>query len=222
MNDSQRTAWQRLGTRYLVDGLDRAAMTVLFVAQAPLDLTSLFGRDAPLLVEVGAGSGENLAAMAAARTTWNLLGFEVYQKVLGSAMSRLDRAGCNNVRLIEGDAVTGLRYLLAPGSIAELHTYFPDPWHKTRHAKRRLISQSFAQLVASRLVPGGLWRLATDWDDYARHIREVFASPHVKPLFEDVHPESAGRPVTKFEARAIDAGRVVTDFTYRRMNVPVG
>jgi len=222
MNDSQRAAWQRLGARYLVDGLSRSQVATLFVPQAPLDLVELFGREAPLLVEVGTGSGENLATMAAARPTWDLLGFEVYQKVLGSAMSRLDRAGCDNVRLIEGDAVTGLRHLLAPGAIAELHTYFPDPWHKTRHAKRRLVNQDFALLVASRLAGGGLWRLATDWEDYAGHIRGVLASPQVKPLFDHANLGDAIRPVTKFEARAIDAGRTVTDFVYRRTDVPVG
>ncbi|MCL2782897.1 MAG: tRNA (guanine(46)-N(7))-methyltransferase TrmB, partial [Propionibacteriaceae bacterium] len=159
MNDSQRAAWHRLGQRFLVDGLARAQIDPLFVPQQPIDLATLFGRDAALLVEIGAGSGENLAAVAAARPSWNLLGFEVYDKVLGSAMSRLDRVGAQHVRLIQGDAVTGLQYLLQPGSVAEFHTYFPDPWHKTRHAKRRLISPSFAALVASRLAPGGLWRL---------------------------------------------------------------
>ena len=220
MNDSQRAAWQRLSDRYLVDGLPRGVMTPLFVEQAPLDLDALFGHRAPLLVEIGVGSGENLAAVAGDRPAWNLLGFEVYEKVLGSTMSRCERHGVTNVRLICGDAVTGLRYLLTPQSIAELQTYFPDPWHKTRHNKRRLISEELAELAASRLEPGGLWRLATDWPAYARHIRAVFASPAIEPLFEDVWPGGAPRdevrPLTKFEARALAEGRHVTDFVYRR------
>ena len=225
MNGSQRAAWQRLGERYLVGGLARGAMTPLFAPQPALGLTALFGRDAPLLVEVGTGSGENLAAEATARPGWNLLGFEVYDKVLGSTMSRLERAGLNNVRLIQGDAVSGLDYLLAPGSIAELQTYFPDPWHKARHAKRRLINPSFVALGASRLVAGGLWRLATDWDDYAQHIREVFTTPPVNVLFENVYPDGAPRnetrPLTKFEGRAVATGRPVTDFVFRRTALPV-
>ena len=218
MNDSQSAAWRRLGDRFLVPGLARGSMTPLFVPQPPIDLDALFGHPAPLLVEIGTGSGENLAAVAGERPEWNLLGFEVYAKVLGSTMSRLERAGCTNVRLIDGDAVTGLQHLLAPGSISELHTYFPDPWHKSRHAKRRLVNDDFAQLVATRLVPGGLWRLATDWPDYAAHIRKVFGS---LPQFENVYPGGAPRdgtrPVTKFEARAVSEGRTVTDFVYARI-----
>jgi len=216
MNDSQRGAWQRLGSQYLVDGLARDAMASLFVAQTTLDVGALFGRSAPLLVEVGAGSGENLAAEATARPDWDLLAFEVYDKVLGSTMSRLDRAGVGNVRLIHGDAVTGFEYLIQPQSIDELQSYFPDPWHKARHVKRRLINPVFVELAASRMKPGGAWRLATDWDDYAEHIRQVFAA---SPLFDDATAEQAGtvrRPVTKFEARAEAAGRAVTEFVFRR------
>ena len=216
MNDSQAAAWQRLATRFIVDGLPRGAMAPLFAPQPPLDLAALFGRVAPLLVEIGAGSGENLTAVALARPGWNLLGFEVYAKVLGSTMSRLQRAGCANVRLIDGDAVTGLQYLLAPGTIAELHTYFPDPWHKARHAKRRLISPEFVRLAASRLAPGALWKLATDWPGYARLIRGSFADPLVAPLFEDAPPSGPARPLTKFEARAIAEGRTVTEFVFCR------
>jgi len=223
MNDSQRAAWLRLGGRFLIDGLQRDTMETLFVAQEPIDLAALFGRNAPLLVEIGCGSGENLAAAAAALPAWNLLGLEVYDKVLASTMSRLERADAGNVRLVRGDAVTGFQFLLTPGSIAELHTYFPDPWHKSRHAKRRLINPGFVTLAASRLQPGGLWRLATDWDDYAAHIRAVFADDAVAPLFQDETGSEAGwqRPQTKFEARARAAGRIVTEFVYRRTAVSV-
>jgi len=216
MNDSQKAAWQRLSSRYLVDGLARDAMASLFIPQESLDMAALFGREVPLLVEIGAGSGENLAVEAAARPDWNLLGFEVYDKVLASTMSRLSRAGAANVRLIHGDAVTGFEYLLGDASVDELHTYFPDPWHKARHVKRRLVNPGFLTLAASRLKPGALWRLATDWADYADHIRAVFAADEA---FQDVTAEQADlgrRPVTKFEARAKTAGRDVTEFVFRR------
>jgi len=216
MNDSQKAAWQRLGSQYLVGGLARGAMPSLFVPQAPIDLAALFGRAAPLLVEIGAGSGENLAVEAAARPDWNLLGFEVYDKVLGSTMSRLERAGVDNVRLVHGDAVTAFEHLMSDASVDELQTYFPDPWHKARHVKRRLINPGFVTLAASRLKPGALWRLATDWADYADHIRGVFAADEA---FQDVTAKQAGlgrRPVTKFEARAKAAGRDVTEFVFRR------
>ena len=224
MNDSQRAALLRLGGRFLLDGLQRDTMETLFVAQQPIDLDRSFGRHAPLLVEIGCGSGENLAAAATASPDWNLLGFEVYDKVLASTMSRLERADAGNVRLVRGDAVTGFQFLLAPGSITELHTYFPDPWHKARHAKRRLINPGFVTLAASRLLPGRLWRLATDWDDYAAHIRGVFADDAVAPLFDDVTGSEAGwqRPQTKFEARAHAAGRIVTEIVYRRTAVSAG
>jgi len=216
MNDSQKVAWQRLSSQYLADGLAREDMASLFVPQAPVDLDGLFGRAAPLLVEIGAGSGENLTVEAAARPEWNLLGFEVYDKVLGSTMSRLERAGVGNVRLVHGDAVTGFEFLLEGACIDELQTYFPDPWHKARHVKRRLVNPGFLTLAASRLKPHALWRLATDWADYADHIRAVFAAD---PVFQDVTAEEVGlgrRPVTKFEARAKAAGREVTEFVFRR------
>jgi len=217
MNDSQRAAWQQLSSQYLVDGLAREDMASLFVPQPQLDLGELFGRTAPLLIEIGVGSGENLAVEAAARPDWNLLGFEVYDKVLGSTMSRLARAGVANVRLVHGDAVTGFEYVLTGGCIDELETYFPDPWHKARHVKRRLVNPGFLALAASRLKPGSLWRLATDWADYADHIRAVFAADKA---FQDVTAEQTGlarRPVTKFEARAQAAGRDITEFVFRRV-----
>lgn len=214
MNDSQRAAWQRLGERYLVSGLARDAMATRLAPQPPLDAAALFGRVAPLLVEIGVGSGENLAAMAAARPDWNLLGFEVYEKVLGSTMSRCERAGVSNVKLVCADAVTGLAYLLGPAAVSELQTYFPDPWHKARHVKRRLINPSFVRLAATRLKPGGLWRLATDWPDYAEHITAVFRQV---PLFETATGQvgPSGRPMTKFEARAAAAHREVFEFAFR-------
>jgi len=223
MTASQAAAWQQLSPRYLIDELPRQAMESLLAPQPPLDFELIFGRPAPLLVEIGVGSGENLAAAALAHPDWNLLGFEVYDKVIGSAMLRLAEANVSNARLISGDAVTGLQHLLAPGSVTEVQTYFPDPWPKARHAKRRLISIAFAELVASRLLAGGHWRLATDWPDYAAQISSVLS--RCSDFFTDLYPGGAprdiSRPLTRFEGRAIDEGRSITDFVFRRTELEV-
>jgi tRNA (guanine-N7-)-methyltransferase len=243
MNSSQQASWERNAPHYIVDGLPRTTTTSQFAPQSPLDLTALFGRTAPLVVEIGVGSGETLTAGTAIWPECNFIGFEVYEKVLGSAMSKLAKAELHNVRLISGDAVSGLEQLLPPESICELWTFFPDPWQKKRHHKRRLVNQEFAELVVSRLAPGGLWRLATDWDDYAAHIHEVLDNhpkllniPTVEshthsaipPETETLSPKHgdepatpgarfAIRPMTRFETRGVSAGRTITDFTYRKV-----
>jgi tRNA (guanine-N7-)-methyltransferase len=221
MSESQHKSWQRNAPSYLIGGLLRAETASQFTPQPALDAATVFGRSAPLLVEIGIGAGETLAAAGSARPEWNFIGFEVYEKVLSSTMSRLAKAELGNVRLIAGDAVSGLDYLFPPESISELWTFFPDPWPKKRHHKRRLVSTAFADLVVSRLVPGGLWRLATDWDDYATHIRETLDA---HPGLTNLHPTSAAprfalRPVTRFESRGIAAGRTITDFTYQKRGV---
>ncbi|MDR0436069.1 MAG: tRNA (guanosine(46)-N7)-methyltransferase TrmB [Propionibacteriaceae bacterium] len=215
MNGSQQASWERNAPRYIVTGLPRATTASQFTTQPPLDLVALFGRDAPLVVEIGVGAGETLTAGATAWPECDFIGFEVYEKVLGSTMSKLAKAELNNVRLIAGDAVSGLEHLLPPESIRELWTFFPDPWQKKRHHKRRLVGPAFAELVLSRLAPGGLWRLATDWDDYATHIHEVLDG-HPK-LVSVPGARFAVRPMTRFEARGVAAGRTITDFTYRKV-----
>ncbi|MBA8793151.1 tRNA (guanine-N7-)-methyltransferase [Friedmanniella endophytica] len=172
----------------------------------------LFGREAPLVVEIGPGMGDSLAPMAAARPDVDVLAFEVYQPAVARILAKLDRAGADNVRIVQADAAEGLARL--DREIDELWTFFPDPWHKTKHRKRRLVTTAFADLVATRLRPGGCWRLATDWDDYAKQMHRVL-DPH--PAFE---PLPGGRweerPLTKFEQRGLDAGRTITDLGYRR------
>jgi len=174
----------------------------------------VFGREAPLVVEIGCGVGEATAALAAARPDVDVLAFEVWKPGVADTLGRVGEAGARNVRLCSVDAVWSLRHLLAPGSISEVWTFFPDPWHKTRHHKRRLVSPEVAALVADRLVPGGRWRLATDWAEYAEHIRAVLDDE--PRLTGGVVERWEDRPVTRFERKGIQAGRHITDLCYRR------
>ncbi len=179
-------------------------------------LADRFGREAPLIVEIGSGIGEATAALAAARPEANVLALEVWRPGVAHTLGLLAEAGATNVRLLSIDAVWALEHLVAPGGLRELWTFFPDPWPKKRHHKRRLVTASFAALVASRLEPGGSWRLATDWPEYAEQMRAVL----------DAEPGLAGgpverwvdRPVTKFERKGIAAGRPIVDLAYRRVD----
>lgn len=184
------------------------------VDQPDFDVAAWFGREAPLVVEIGSGVGEATAALAAARPETNVLGFEVWRPGVAQTLMRTAEAGASNVRMCSVDAVWSMEHLFALESISELWTFFPDPWHKTRHHKRRLIGPGFAAVAASRLVPGGWWRLATDWAEYAEQMRETLEA---EPLLDGGVVERWGeRPVTKFERKGIAAGRPITDLAYRR------
>ena len=182
------------------------------------DVAACFERDAPLIVEIGSGIGEATAALAAARPEANVLAFEVWLPGVAQTMGRLAEVGAGNVRLLGVDAVWSMEHLLGPGSVTELWTFFPDPWPKKRHHRRRLVGPRFASVAASRLVPGGLWRLATDWPEYAARMLAVLGD---EPLLENVHdgpaPRWEDRPVTRFERRGVRAGRPITDLTFRRV-----
>ena len=219
MNTSQVRNWDAHHERFVVNVLPDERSTSI-AEHAQLDLAALFGRSAPVIVEIGSGTGDSLAAMAEQRPEANIVAFEVFQPAVANTLGKLDRAGLANVRLIMADAAQGLERLFEPAGLGELWIFFPDPRHKARHHKRRIVSTEFADLAASRLRPGGLWRLATDWDDYAAWMRDVL-DPHA--AFENVHGEGDGwaprlaeRPVTKFEQRGLDAGRTIRDLTYRR------
>ena len=174
-----------------------------------------FEREAPLVVEIGGGVGEATAALAAARPEVNVLALEVWQPGVAESLGRVAAAGATNVRFCGVDAVWTLEHLLGPGAISELWTFFPDPWHKTRHHKRRLVNAENAALVASRLAPGAVWRLATDWADYAEQMVEVLDA---EPLLEGgVVERWADRPVTKFERKGLAKDRAITDLAYRRV-----
>jgi tRNA (guanine-N7-)-methyltransferase len=177
-----------------------------------------FGREAPLVVEIGSGVGEATAVLAAGRPQANVLAFEVWRPGVAETLARLAERGVDNVRLCSVDAVWCLEHAVPPGSISELWTFFPDPWHKARHHKRRLVTASFAGLVAARLAPGAWWRLATDWTDYADQMRDVLDA---EPLLVGGEvPRWAERPVTKFERKGLAAGRAITDLAYQRVGVP--
>lgn len=177
--------------------------------------SSWFGREAPLIVEIGGGVGEATAALAAARPSYDILSLEVWLPGVAESLGRVGEAGATNVRFCGVDAVWTLEHLLAPGSIAELWTFFPDPWHKTRHHKRRLVNGRNAAVAASRLVEGGTWRLATDWAEYAQQMVDVLDA---EPLLEGGPVERwAERPVTKFERKGLAVGRTIVDLAYRRL-----
>jgi tRNA (guanine-N7-)-methyltransferase len=157
--------------------------------------------------------------MAVARPDVDILAFEVYQPAIASMLAQLAANDVLNVRIVQADAVAGLRHLLPPARVGEVWMFFPDPWHKARHRKRRLLSPDFVDLVASRMQIGGIWRLATDWQDYARQMREVIEG---HAAFANEHPGSwaprwDARPLTRFERRGLDAGRQVFDLAFRRL-----
>ncbi len=224
MNPSQRQALELLADRYVVD-VPTGELSTSIAAGASIDWHGTFGRPvgpgaSELMVEVGSGTGDALVASARANPDASLIAFEVYEAAVASTLAKLSAAGLHNVRLLMLDAVQGLSQLIEPGMVSELATYFPDPWPKKRHHKRRLVSRSFAELAASRLTPGGRWLLATDWPDYAQQMRHVLdATPGLVNEYRDSGgwaPRPASRPITKFEARGIADGRPVTDLAYRR------
>ena len=218
MRPHQRRAWEQHADHYVLQVPQRETSTSI-AAEASVDLTAAFGRSAPLLVEIGPGTGESLVPMAKARPGTNVLAFEVYQPAVAQLVAALVRAEVGNVRIVAANAVEGLQHLVPAGALEELWTFFPDPWPKARHHKRRLVNASTAALAASRLRPGGRWRLATDWEDYAGSMRAVLDA---EPGLADDHPGGwaprwLDRPVTRFEQRGRDAGRPVRDLTYRRV-----
>ncbi|MFN8107711.1 MAG: tRNA (guanosine(46)-N7)-methyltransferase TrmB [Nocardioidaceae bacterium] len=184
------------------------------VDQPGFTLSAAFGRQAPLIVEIGSGIGEATAALAAARPVANVLAFEVWAPGVAHTLGLLAEAGAENVRLISVDAVWAMQHLIGEGQLEELWTFFPDPWPKKRHHKRRLVTPDFARLVVSRLRPGGVWRLATDWAEYAEQMSVVLdAEPGLEGGPVDRWPD---RPITKFERKGRAADRTIHDFAYVR------
>jgi len=187
---------------------------------APLDLDALFGRRAPRTLEVGFGNGEHLASLAAAHPERDYLGVEVHRPGVGHLLMLAATNHLANVRASTHDAVEVLRDQVAPGSLDEVLVLFPDPWHKKRHHKRRLIQPPFVELIASRLAPGGVFRLATDWENYAAQMLEVISAAGA--LFENLSPTSDWMPrpeeraPTRFERRGARLGHGVWDLAFRR------
>jgi len=184
-----------------------------------LDLDAVFGRRAPRVMEIGFGNGEALASLAGAHPERDYLGVDVFEPGIGRLLAAVAEQGLTNVRLLRGDAVDILRDNVPPRSLQAVLLWFPDPWPKKRHHKRRLVQPDFAGLVASRLEPGGLFHLATDWEDYAEHMLAVLeAEEDLENLagpgnFCSVRTE---RPVTKFERRGLGLGHGVWDLQFAR------
>jgi tRNA (guanine-N7-)-methyltransferase len=206
----QTATTERLWPRY---GLD--------IGGGRLDTTGLFGRTAPLVVEVGFGRGEATLAMAAAEPGRDVLAIEVHRPGVAALLHGLEATGLSNVRVVVGDAVPVLENCLGPGVLDEVRVFFPDPWPKARHHKRRLIGPSFVRLVASRLRPagtlgvddpGGRLHCATDWEPYAEQMLTVVdAEPSLRNQFDGYAPRPIWRPLTRFERRGLDTGHTVRD-----------
>lgn len=185
--------------------------------QALLDFDRMFGRRAPRVLEIGFGDGDLLAEMAAQHGETDFIGVEVHEPGIGHCLLQIEQLGLVNVRLIRHDAVDVLQWQVPERSLAGVNLFFPDPWPKKRHHKRRLVQPEFVRLLASRLVPGGQFRVATDWAPYAEHIDEVMAG---QDLLESM-PDAPGRPRTKFERRGERLGHEVAERLYRlRSAVP--
>lgn len=210
-------AWDRYAVSFLLD-VPRGPRSTSVRPGAAVDWAAEFRRSAPLVLEVGSGSGEAAVAAALARPDRDVVAVEVYRPGVAQTLQAAGRAGVANLRVVQADAVDVLTELVAPSSLAEIWTFFPDPWHKTRHHKRRLVSPAFAALVASRLVPGGAWRLATDWPAYRDHIAAAVATcPSLHdPYAGSPAPRGPARPVTRYERKAAAAGRAVTELELRR------
>ncbi|MFF3501977.1 tRNA (guanosine(46)-N7)-methyltransferase TrmB [Streptomyces sp. NPDC003247] len=185
-----------------------------------VDLTELFGNDHPVVLEIGFGMGEATARMAAAAPGTNLLAVDVHTPGQGNLLNLADRDSLTNVRVGNGDAIILLREMLTPDSLDGLRVYFPDPWPKKRHHKRRLIQPEFLTLAATRLRPGALLHCATDWEPYAEQMLEVLTA---HPGFENTQtdggfaPRPEFRPLTRFEGQGLDKGHVVNDLLFRRV-----
>ena len=201
-------------TRYFEEGMPRWGIPY---RAALLDLDAVFGRQAPRILEIGCGMGETTATIAAAHPENDYLGVEVHTPGVGSLLKEIALRELGNLRVIQHDAVEVVRDMLAPTSLAGIHIYFPDPWPKKRHHKRRLIQPPFVALLAARLQPGGYFHCATDWEEYALQMLAVLGA---EPLLENTAagfaPRPDYRPLTKFEQRGQRLGHGVWDVIFKR------
>jgi tRNA (guanine-N7-)-methyltransferase len=206
----QQRALDRLWPQY---GLDAGSQ--------PFDLDAVFGRTAPRVLEIGFGMGDSLAAIAKTHPEWDFIGIEVHRPGVGRLLGTIDGDGLTNVRVMCADAVDVLQQQVPEASLDAILLFFPDPWHKTRHHKRRLVQPAFVQLLRSRLKPGGRFHMATDWQPYARHALTVLtAAEGLQNVALDAgyvaRPDY--RPVTKFEKRGERLGHGVFDLMFTRVD----
>jgi len=189
------------------------------IAYAPalLDLDAAFGRPVPKILEIGFGMGETTVQIALAHPQNDYLGIEVHTPGVGSLLRLIEAHALANVRIIQHDAVEVLSRMIAPESLSAIHVFFPDPWPKKRHHKRRLIQPPLVRLLSSRLLPGGYLHLATDWEDYAQQMLEVLsAEAQLVNSAQGFAARPAYRPLTKFETRGLKLGHRVWDLVFRR------
>ena len=206
MSDAQRRAYEA--------GLSHWGLAY---SPAQLDLADVFGRTAPTILEIGFGMGRTTADIAQAHPQNNYLGVEVHTPGVGSLLKEIETRGLSNVRIIQHDAVEVLTHMLADGALAGAHIYFPDPWPKKRHHKRRLIQPELVALLAQKLMPGGYLHCATDWEEYAQQMLEVLgAEAQLKNTAPGFAPRPQWRPVTKFEQRGLNLGHGVWDLLFEK------
>jgi tRNA (guanine-N7-)-methyltransferase len=202
----QAKAFTELGPRFLLP-----------YQPQPLDFRAAFGREAPTILEIGFGMGEATAHIAALMPEINFLCCEVHEPGVGALLKRIGEQGLTNIRIVQHDAVEVLDHMLPEGCLAGVHVFFPDPWHKLRHNKRRLIQPPLVARLASRLRAGGYIHCATDWQPYAQQMLEVLsAEPQLQNTAEGYAPRPHYRPLTKFENRGLKLGHGVWDLVFRK------
>ena len=206
MGSGQQRALAELGPRF-----------VLPFQAAPLAVEQVFGRRAPCIVEVGFGMGAATAEIAAARSDVDFIGIEVHEAGVGALLRLIGERGLTNLRIVRHDAVAVLEQMIAPASLAGAHIFFPDPWHKKRHHKRRLIQSAFVSQLVSRLARGGVVHCATDWQPYAEQMLQVLSTePGLVNTAAGYAARPDYRPLTKFEARGVKLGHGVWDLVFTR------
>jgi tRNA (guanine-N7-)-methyltransferase len=206
MGTGQMRALETLGPKF-----------VLPYATQLLAPQQVFGRDAPLVLEIGFGMGDATAQIAQALPGTDFLGVEVHTPGVGALLKHIDEKQLANLRIVQHDAVEVLEHMVAPGSLAGLHIFFPDPWHKKKHNKRRLVQAPFIARLVTRLAPGGYLHCATDWQPYAEQMLEVLsAEPALRNTAEGYAPRPDYRPLTKFENRGIKLGHGVWDLVFTK------
>ena len=206
ISKAQSRAYQELLPKYSIS-----------YSENPPDLDQIFGRDAPKILEIGFGMGETSTAIAQANPQNDYLGIEVHTPGVGSLLKQIEAARLSNLRIIQHDAVEVLKNMIPPAALAGVHIFFPDPWPKTRHHKRRLIQTEFISLLCERLKAGGYLHVATDWKDYAEHILTVLSSePQLANTAQDYAARPEYRPLTKFEQRGLKLGHPVWDIVFRK------
>ncbi len=211
LSDQQRDTWER---RWPELGVSLGPEPV-----EPVDIAEWFGRRAPLVLEIGCGNGASTLAMAQDEPDIDVIAVEIYRRGLAQLLSAIERAQVSNIRLIRGNGIDVLERLVAPGSLTGVRVFFPDPWPKARHHKRRFVQSATVDLIADRLLPGGVLHAATDHPGYAEHIAAVGDAEsrlvRVDPGNESL-PISVIRPTTKYETKAQEAGSEVTELIWKR------